>query len=266
MQQICDFCDAIINDTDAACPHCGAPNAHVMRSAAGLPKTIEELKAYAAANHLPLQQMRFFIGENYKEPRAFGIYEENGIFVVYKNKADGTRAIRYQGKDEAYAVNELYQKMHSEIMNRKQKMQQGNSPQPPKKKGKKWLIPVIIGVIVLFNIIALVSVKNSDPQTGYYSYNDQEYYYQNGSWYGYDNDAWIPVTPSSGLTDNFKDYFEGSSYQNGSGYDDFRDSEYYHESNNYYDNHDDNDDWGNNDDWDSGDSWDAGDTDWDSDW
>ena len=65
--------------------------------------------------------MRFFVGVDYKEPRAFGIYKEpNGNCVVYKNKADGSRAIRYQGADEAYAVNEIYQKMRAELLERKQ--------------------------------------------------------------------------------------------------------------------------------------------------
>jgi len=80
------------------------------------PKTIDELKTFCYRHQLPLEQMRFFVGENYQGARAFGIYQDyDGYFVVYKNKADGTRAIRYRGIDEAYAVNEIYQKMKSEI-------------------------------------------------------------------------------------------------------------------------------------------------------
>ena len=41
------------------------------------------------------------------------------FFIVYKNKADGTRAVRYKGTDEAYAVNELYLKLKDEILNQK---------------------------------------------------------------------------------------------------------------------------------------------------
>ena len=79
------------------------------------PKTIEELKAFCAEKGMPLEQMRFYIGEDFPEPRAFGIFQdENGEFVVYKNKADGTRSVRYHGTDEAYAVNELYEKLKSE--------------------------------------------------------------------------------------------------------------------------------------------------------
>ena len=54
------------------------------------------------------------------QPKAFGIYKDSdGNFVVYKNKGDGTRAERYRGKDEAYAVNEIYQKLRSEIQIRR---------------------------------------------------------------------------------------------------------------------------------------------------
>ena len=35
--------------------------------------------------------------------------------IVYKNKSDGSRAIRYQGLDEAYAVNEIYLKLQVEM-------------------------------------------------------------------------------------------------------------------------------------------------------
>ncbi len=79
-----------------------------------IPQTIEELKAFCAEKGMPLEKMRFFIGENIQEPKAFGIYrDENDRFVVYKNKADGSRAVRYSGPDEAYAVRELYLKLKS---------------------------------------------------------------------------------------------------------------------------------------------------------
>lgn len=136
----CDYCNTYINDTDDKCPNCGSANAHVVRTADHTPKTIEELKQWYKDHHLPAYETtRFFIGINYTKPKAFGIYEENGQFIVYKNKDDGTRAIRYQGSDEAYAVNELYLKLKSEILN--QKARQGSStrssaPQPKTKQQK----------------------------------------------------------------------------------------------------------------------------------
>ena len=47
-------------------------------------------------------------------------YKDNsGNFVVYKNKANGQRAIRYKGNDESYAVNEIYLKLKETILNQK---------------------------------------------------------------------------------------------------------------------------------------------------
>ena len=102
----CDWCGSWINDFDQVCPNCGGVNNNYNRHANGVPQTIEELKAWAKEMNLPLQDMRTFIGEDYKGAKAFGIYkdETDGTFVVYKNKEDGTRAVRYKGTDEAYAA------------------------------------------------------------------------------------------------------------------------------------------------------------------
>lgn len=57
MKVKCDYCGSFIEDTDETCPNCGAVNSHLMRSADGVPKTIEELKAFAKAKNLPLEEM-----------------------------------------------------------------------------------------------------------------------------------------------------------------------------------------------------------------
>lgn len=120
MQVKCEYCGAYIEDKDEFCCHCGAVNAYFNRSVDGTPKTIEELKAWYKSKNLPPEEVtRFFIGKNYQGARAIGIYEENGEYIVYKNKDDGSRAVRYNGKDEAYAVNEVYLKLKSEILNQK---------------------------------------------------------------------------------------------------------------------------------------------------
>ena len=87
----------------------------------GIPKTIEELKDYCERNGFTASKTRFFIGFNYQGARAFGIYkdEETGEFVVYKNKDDGTRNVRYRGTDEEFAVVELYDRLQKEIDNQK---------------------------------------------------------------------------------------------------------------------------------------------------
>ena len=84
-------------------------------------QSIEELKQKCAEKNMPLEKMRFFIGENRKEPKCFGVYldESTGNWVVYKNKADGTRAVRYEGPDEARATQEIWNKIGDEVKHRK---------------------------------------------------------------------------------------------------------------------------------------------------
>lgn len=84
-------------------------------------QSIEELKQKCAEKNMPLEKMRFFIGENRKEPKCFGVYqdENTGNWVVYKNKADGTRAVRYEGPDEARAAQEIWNKIGDEVKHRK---------------------------------------------------------------------------------------------------------------------------------------------------
>lgn len=118
----CPFCGSIVKSNEKKCPGCGADNDMYVPEKSKVvltPHTIEELKQYCAERGMPLQRMRFFIGEDYKKPKAFGIYKKsNGDVVVYKNKADGSRAIRYEGPDEAHGVKELYMKLLEECHNR----------------------------------------------------------------------------------------------------------------------------------------------------
>ena len=279
MKTKCSFCGSFISDTDEICPNCGAVNENLMRSADGIPKTIEELKAFSDKHNLPLKDMRFFLGEDFKEPKAFGIYkDDDGNFVVYKNKADGSRAVRYQGKDEAYAVNEIYQKMRSEIRMRKQQKPSENDPdvkvgaqrakQAALKKKRKiadfFSIFLVIFLLVLYVVLSCVK----SPGKGYYNYDDTYYYYDSSSLYYYDdyNNQWEKTySIDDELSKNYKDYSSGSDYSTDFGIDNFNNSQYYldhNNSNSYWNDSWDDDDW----DWDSNDSWDYNDSDWDSDW
>ena len=285
MKLKCEYCEHYLADTDERCPNCGAPNPNLKRNATRIPQTIEELKAFCEEHNLPLEKMHFHIGEDYKEPKAFGIYkdEKTENFVVYKNKADGTRAVRYEGKDEAYAVNEIYQKMKAEITEeRAYSTEHGAGPSSNSHKsdnskqiGKIIAIAVAIymGLSFLVAIVAgIFGFLSSDTTgTGYYKYNNGLYYQRNGSWYVYDENAndWYSTTVDSELEENYDDYFESYSYDESYGGSDYTDSDSYQE--NYYDTDNnwdddwDDDDWDYDSDWDSG--WDSGyDSDWDSDW
>ena len=117
----CNYCGEMFSETLEKCPSCGAPNSNVKRTTVDQPTTIEELKDWYRSKGLPsYETTRFFIGIDYKGPRAFGIYYDKYLgYVVYKNKGNGERAIRYQGTDEAYAVNELFMRLKQEILEQK---------------------------------------------------------------------------------------------------------------------------------------------------
>ena len=269
----CDYCGGYLSDTDEKCPHCGGVNQHLVRGAEGIPQTMEELKAFCQARQLPLEKMRFFIGEDYRQPKAFGIYQDsNGDFVVYKNKADGSRTVRYRGKDEAYAVHELYQKMKSEVLNRKAQgaegaSSKGKNAQQPQKLGFGCTVSIVLVLAALLAcfIIGMIEGSPAWPHNGYYLFNNDYYYYQDNDWYTYTNDSWTTTSSvDSTLSDHAESYWEGSSYTDEMTASSFENSDYYQESESQSS-------WSSSD-WDSSDwdydysSWDSSDTDWDSDW
>ncbi len=152
MEIKCEYCGSMIPDNCEVCPKCGAINQNFRRAADGTPKTIEELKKWYEDRKLPPYEItRFFIGIDCKEPKAIGIYEENGRFIVYKNKADGSRAVRYEGKDEDYAVNEIYLKLKSEILHQREMNPKsrpsrgtGSGTRKPRRNGGKGLPAFLI--------------------------------------------------------------------------------------------------------------------------
>ncbi len=134
----CPRCNWLLIERNEVCPNCGQtipedillqlPDHQVStplisRSGASLghpkpdealPRTIQELLSFCNQNGMPLEKMRFFIGVDYRYPMAFGIYKDGNDYIVYKNKSNGERAIRYRGPDEAFAVKELYLKLMDE--------------------------------------------------------------------------------------------------------------------------------------------------------
>lgn len=165
MRVKCEYCGSMIDDKASFCPNCGAPNPNMKRTADKTPKTIEELKAWYEARHLPPPEVtRFFIGVDYKEPRAFGIYKEGNKCIVYKNKDDGTRAIRYQGEDEAYAVNEIFLKLKSEILNQKARNQNRRQGSGKRAGSSSCMSPVLsITGIVIMGILFAAAVSFNWP-------------------------------------------------------------------------------------------------------
>lgn len=289
MQVKCDYCGSMVEEKNTTCPNCGAALNGVNRFADKQPKTIEELKQWYVNRNLPPEEVtRFFIGKDVREPRAFGIYQEStGDFVVYKNKSDGQRAVRYQGSDEAYAVNELYQRLRAEVAEQKSRnsavTRSNTSYNTQRQQGAEKLVREGLKVVLLLGVIwtlfavlvfggVLLALFHSGPSEGYYRYNDDTYYYQDSSWYYYNDllDDWSHVDSSQVPEINFTtqeeyttDTHEGMQFEDSTWY-----VEESYRSYDSYDDYDDDwdDDWDSDYDWDSGDSWDSGGTDWDSDW
>ena len=249
----CEYCGSFISDTDEKCEFCGATNSHLIRKGTGIPETIEQLIEFAKQHNLPLEKMHYHLGENYTGPQAIGIYlnEETGNYIVYKNKTDGTRAVRYEGKDEAYAVNEIYQKMKSDMNHQRTK---GPAPQnnaPNNKSGA--LVKVILAIMVVIVVLVVVSKSArtcSSPSTstgtgsGYVTdYGSISSDDTDSSWWSSDNDD------------------SGSSWWNSN--DDDNSSSWWNSDNSSWNN----DNWNSSDwNWNSSDSWNSGGSDWNSNW
>ncbi len=270
----CPYCGSTVRSDEQNCPGCGAPNElYVADSPKRIthPTTIAELQEYCAERGMPLLRMRFFIGEDFKEPRAFGIYRDGEDVIVYKNKADGSRAVRYQGPDEEFAVNEILQKLLQECHNRgiypdgrPAQNQTPPPPRPPKRGGpSKRNIILIVAAIVLLSIISNFFTHSND---GYYRFDDTDrtYYNYGGDWYySYDNDDYnYWYSTDSAPVDDYSDYSVGEDWNSDWDVGDFKDSSTWDDINSS--------DWSSGDsDYDSGsdwDSWDSGGSDWDSDW
>ena len=206
MAHFCEKCGALVSDGSRFCESCGAPVSQSGGAAVqaapeidggrvGTPQTIEELLAFCERHKLPLAKMRFFIGLDYPGAKAFGIYRDaDGQFVVYKNKADGSRAVRYRGPDEAFAVREIFEKLKSEasvqranaISRRRSaaaagggtygKAEEASLPRQ-KRRPNKFLI-AILALAAAITIGRTVARLRPHYQPGYYSYGGQTYYSQ----------------------------------------------------------------------------------------
>ena len=259
----CPYCGSSVTRSDEICPSCGAPNMYYVSGSEGgarRPRTIEELQDFCASKGMPLEKMRFFIGTNEPSPKCFRIYREGDRFIVYKNKADGSRSVRYEGPDEAFAVKELYEKLLEEHRLRrsggtKSRKASSYTSSDESRKNRR----IIIGLVVLI-IVTLLSNrlgKLNHRKDGYYRSGDGLYYRYGTSWYrdtGFDE--WISVFDFP--EDDYGSYYVGSDYDDSWGGSDFTDSSTWDD---LHTSDDSDSDW----DYDY-DDWDFGDTDWDSDW
>lgn len=83
-------------------------------------KTIEQLKKWYVKSGLPDAKItRFFIGINYQDIKAYGIYKSGMNYIVYMNALNGSRSILYEGQDQGYAVKVIYAKLQKAIQHQK---------------------------------------------------------------------------------------------------------------------------------------------------
>ena len=238
MKRICKNCQSRLTRGVKVCPYCGTVDPLSGDKDSETPRTVEALKSFAQNQPVPVKKLRCFIGEDSSEPLAFGIFSEGDRFTVFKNKAVGSREIVYRGKNEAEAVEKVYQRLQKELLIRRS-AQVGVSLHEFDKNTKRstnykkvlasagtLLCAAAVVVLGVFSIVSLFSPKT--PKAGYYNYNGSYYYSQNGNWYLYDvNEGWVDVIPDDKLKNNSSKYFNDSSYSEDYDIKDFRDSEYY---------------------------------------
>ena len=269
----CRFCGNPVASDRKKCPACGAANELYVEHEVSLPYapgSISDLKDWCSERGIPLSRMRFFIGEDFKEPRAFGIYQDGRDFVVYKNKADGKRAVRYRGPDEEHAVNELFMKLMDECHQRgiypdgkpdaaamEAAEERKRKDAAAVKKFKRIFITFFVSIWVLvLGVLGTVFYLGHKAHAGdgYYRMSDNSLYYRyGGSWYYNDFDAgWTRSDPPA---DNYGDYYVGSDYDSDWGGTDFEESDSWKSihSDNSISSHDYS-------------SWNSNTTNWDSDW
>ena len=281
----CPRCGAMVRPNEKFCNQCGAPLTSAGNAADGVrtaysgaggnsgwqpgmrPRTIEQLRDFCDYNGMPLERMRFFLGEDYQEPRAFGIYREGDAFVVYKNKDDGSRAVRYNGPDEAYAVGELYDKLLDEC--HKRDIWPDGRPsgaemaelEKERKAAKRRMVAIAVVGALLMGTLGFIFMKLEAKQhanDGYYRFDTPGIYYCYGDDWYYDDGYNDWVLTDRGPYDNYSDrsaYYIGDSYDSRWGYSDFQASDAWariEEENRTTPDHYNN--------------WDAGETDWGTDW
>ena len=255
IRSVCGSCGVKYSNKLRSCPNCGAQNpSHIPVEAATeysfqMPKTIKELEQLLEKNRLSPSEIRLHLREDYPGPQCFGIFQdEAGNFVVYKNRIDGTRLIRYQGPDEAYAVSELVQKTLERVEVRRalhvvlphengslsvRKDQEKHARSARKssraatRRSSNWHITLGLLSPLLISLLLLVVTNWKTTENGYYCYQSSYFYYQSPDWYISQGECWYPIVPIQAFSSNCTKYYCSASYSESYGVADFSTSNYY---------------------------------------
>ena len=246
----------LAEDATEFCPLCGAPVAPEEKSEPEAspaqpetaPRTVEELLALCASFEADPAAYHFYIGEDEKDAVGYGLFvDEFGDYVFYHNHRNQQRSIRYKGRDEAYAVGELYRRMkearvfyrpvsrQEEGGERRHHHSHSGQSGRQRRKARRIRLAVAIGAAVVVCCVAAVVLRwrALQPKDGYYHCQGRYYYLQQHQWYAYDSvmDNWEKTDANPTIVANHQAYYRSIYYWEGSPVSDFRDSGYYDSGN-----------------------------------
>ena len=242
----------LAEDATEFCPLCGAPVAPMEEpqpeatpaQPETTPRTVEELVALCDSFEVDPANHGFFIGKDEKDTPGYGLFlDAFGDYVFYHNHSSGDRAIRYKGRDEGYAVGEMYRRMkaahlfhrpaarqESDGSSRSQHHHSHRSHRQRKKARRlRRIIAAAVAVVVCCVAAVVLRWRALQPKDGYYHYQGRYYYLQHRQWYAYDSvmDTWNKTQPDENVVDNHSLYYRSTYYWEGSPVSDFRQSGFY---------------------------------------
>ena len=243
----------LAEDAEEFCPLCGAPVAPEEEPAPEpaapaqpetAPRTVTELLALCDSFEVDPAAHSFFIGKDEKDASGYGLFlDEFGDYVFYRNHTDGRRAIRYKGRDEGYAVGELYRRMKAAHVFRRPAARQESDESSrshhhhshrshrQRRKARRMRRIIAAAVAVVACIVAAVVLRwqSLQPKDGYYHYQGRYYYLQHRQWYAYDSvmDKWGKTEANPTIVANYQVYYRSTYYWEGSPVSDFQSSGFY---------------------------------------
>ena len=133
----------MIEETADKCPFCGATNNAVKRTADKTPKQSPNYSSGIRTDTCRRMRQQDFLLASIIRNQKHLVFIRMATSSLYTKQGKRRTCIRYQGTDEAYAVNELYLKLKSEILNQKannqtRKQQQTLTREQKKEKRKTY--------------------------------------------------------------------------------------------------------------------------------
>lgn len=143
--------------------------------------SLSELEKLFREVNISQEQIRFFVNVNSKEKECFGVYQDinSGDFIVYKNKDDGTRFIRYQGSDEKEAVSIFFDKLKEEMVIRDAQGLYANNEDQQKMEIVLGIVDVADSVLEAFfpfHKRQEIDFKKYEKQYGKYCYSKDDFF------------------------------------------------------------------------------------------